>query len=121
MIKKNTNPRLRSKSRIRKKITGTTEKPRLTVFRSLNHVYAQVIDDVQGVTLASASTLSKELEEALKSSKGKISKGKLVGSLVAKKALEKNISTVTFDRNGYRYHGRIQAIADGAREGGLKF
>lgn len=114
-------PRERSKTRIRKKIFGTPEKPRFTVYRSLNHVYAQVIDDTTGKTVASASSLSKELLESIKEAKGKIAKGKLVGNLLAKKAIEKNINTVVFDRNGYRYHGRIQAIADGAREGGLKF
>lgn len=121
MIKKNTNSRLRSKTRIRKKITGTTQVPRLTVYRSLNQVYAQIIDDSTGNTLVAASSLSKELLEEIKNSKGKISKSKLVGSLVARRALEKNISNVVFDRNGYRYHGRIQAIAEGAREAGLKF
>ncbi|MCJ7554007.1 MAG: 50S ribosomal protein L18 [Ignavibacteriaceae bacterium] len=114
-------PRERSKTRIRKKIFGAPDKPRFTVYRSLNHVYAQVIDDTTGVTVASASSLSKELSDSLKETKGKIAKGKLVGNLLAKKALEKNITTVVFDRNGYRYHGRIQAIADGAREGGLRF
>jgi len=121
MIKKNKNIRLRSKIKIRRKISGIKEKPRLTVYRSLNNVYAQLIDDSDGNTLVSASSLSKELLEEIKSSKGKVSKSKMVGKLVAKKALEKNISQVVFDRNGYRYHGRIKAIADGAREGGLKF
>ncbi len=121
MIERNANSRLRSKTKIRKYISGTPEKPRLSVFRSLNNVYAQIIDDTTGTTLTSASSLSKELAEDIKKAKGKIAKSKVVGSLVAKKALEKNITTVVFDRNGYRYHGRIQAIADGAREGGLKF
>jgi len=115
------NPRLRSKTRIRKKITGTTEVPRLTVYRSLNQVYAQIIDDSTGNTLVSASSLSKELQDEVKGKKGKISKSKLVGSLVGKKALEQKIASVVFDRNGYRYHGRVQAIAEGAREAGLKF
>ncbi|HMN47913.1 MAG TPA: 50S ribosomal protein L18 [Ignavibacteriaceae bacterium] len=121
MIKRNTNPRLRSKTRIRKKITGTPEVPRLTIYRSLNQMYAQIIDDTNGNTLVAASSLSKEVLDEIKSAKGKISKSKLVGNLVAKKAKEKNISNVVFDRNGYRYHGRVQAIAEGAREGGLKF
>lgn len=121
MIKRNTNPRLRSKTRIRKKISGTTEVPRLSIYRSLNQVYAQIIDDSTGNTLVSVSSLSKELSDEIKNSKGKISKSKLVGNLVAKKALEKKIANVVFDRNGYRYHGRVQAIAEGAREGGLKF
>ena len=121
MIKRNENSRLRSKTRIRKVISGTTEKPRLIVYRSLNNIYAQIIDDTTGITLVAASSLSKEISEEIKNSKGKISKSKMVGTILAKKALEKNISTVVFDRNGYRYHGRVQAIADGAREGGLKF
>jgi large subunit ribosomal protein L18 len=121
MIKKNTNTRLRSKTRIRKKISGSNQVPRLTVYRSLNQMYAQIIDDSTGNTLVAASSLSKEILEEAKSSKGKLSKSKLVGNLIAKKAKEKNITSVVFDRNGYRYHGRVQAIAEGAREGGLKF
>lgn len=121
MIKRNENSRLRSKTKIRKNISGTPEKPRLSVFRSLDNVYAQIIDDTSGNTLIAASSLSKELADDIKKAKGKIAKSKIVGNLVAQKAKEKNITTVVFDRNGYRYHGRIQAIADGAREGGLKF
>lgn len=121
MIKRNSNNRLRSKIKIRKKVSGTKEKPRLTVYRSLNNIYAQLIDDSAGATIVSASSLSKELSGELKNIKGKIDKGKLVGKLIAQKALEKNISQAVFDRNGYRYHGRIKAVADGAREGGLKF
>lgn len=121
MINRNNNNRLRSKTKIRKKISGTGELPRLTVFRSLNNVYAQIIDDTTGRTLAAASSMSKELVEDLKNAKGKKAKSKIVGSFVAKKALEQNISSVVFDRNGYRYHGRVQALAEGAREGGLKF
>ena len=120
MVKRKNN-RTRSKIKIRKKISGVPERPRLTVYRSLNNIYVQLIDDVNGKTLTSASTLSKELTEELKSEKGKTSKSKAVGKLIAKKALEQNISSVVFDRNGYRYHGRVQAIAEGAREGGLKF
>jgi len=120
MIKRK-NKRTRSKIKIRKKLSGVPERPRLTVYRSLNNIYVQLIDDVNGKTLTSASTLSKELTEELKSEKGKTSKSKAVGKLIAKKALEQNISSVVFDRNGYRYHGRVQAIAEGAREGGLKF
>lgn len=121
MIKKNKNVRLRSKIKIRKKIAGTNNKPRLTVYRSLNNMYTQLIDDGSGSTLAAASSLSNELKEQLSKAKGKISKSKLVGVLLAKKALEKNITQVVFDRNGYKYHGRVKAVADGAREGGLKF
>lgn len=118
---KKLNSRERTKIKIRKKISGTSEKPRLTVYRSLNNIYAQLIDDSTGNTLVSASTLAKELVNDLKSSKGKIERGKLVGSLLAKRAAEKNITVVLFDRNGYKYHGRVQAVANGAREGGLKF
>lgn len=118
---KKLNSRERTKIKIRKKISGTSEKPRLTVYRSLNNIYAQLIDDSTGNTLVSASTLAKELANDLKSSKGKIERGKLVGSLLAKRAAEKNITVVLFDRNGYKYHGRVQAVANGAREGGLKF
>lgn len=121
MIKRNNNSRLRSKTKIRKVISGTQERPRLSVYRSLNNVYAQLVDDASGKTLVSASSLSKELKEEIQKAKGKVSKSKAVGTLVAKKALEQNISSVVFDRNGYRYHGRIQAVAEGAREGGLKF
>ena len=118
---KKLNSRERAKVKIRKKISGTSEKPRLTVYRSLSNIYAQLIDDSTGKTLVSASTLAKELASDLKLSKGKIERGKLVGTLLAKKAAEKNITVVLFDRNGYRYHGRVQAVANGAREGGLKF
>lgn len=115
------NKRYRSKIRIRKKISGTAERPRMTVFRSLSQIYVQLIDDNACNTVASASSLSKEIIDSVKDAKGKINKSKLVGQLVAKKAQEKNINNVVFDRNGYRYHGRIQALAEGAREGGLKF
>jgi large subunit ribosomal protein L18 len=121
MIKRENNKRLRSKIRIRKKISGTPEKPRLSIYRSLNNIYGQLIDDTNGKTLVSASSLSKEIAEDIKSIKGKSAKSKLVGTLVAKKALEQNVSNVVFDRNGYKYHGRVQAFAEGAREGGLKF
>jgi large subunit ribosomal protein L18 len=121
MIKKNKNSRTRSKTRIKKRIVGTSGKPRLTVYRSLNQIYAQIIDDSSGKTLVAASSLSKEIFNDISSAKGKINKSKLVGSLVAKKAVEQKITSVVFDRNGYRYHGRVQAVADGAREAGLKF
>lgn len=121
MIKKDYQKRSKVQKRIREKILGTSAKPRLSVFRSINHIYAQIIDDSTGTTLASASSLSKEIEKEIKNAKGKISKSKLVGNLIAKKASEKKISDVVFDRNGFRYHGRIQSVAEGAREGGLKF
>ncbi|GAB4292891.1 MAG: 50S ribosomal protein L18 [Ignavibacteriaceae bacterium] len=121
MIIKKSNNRLRAKIRIRKKISGTAERPRLSVYRSLGNIYAQLIDDNSGNTLIAASSLSKDIAEEIKSAKTKIEKSKVVGKFLAKKALEKNISSVVFDRNGYKYHGRIRAIAEGAREGGLKF
>jgi len=107
--------------RVRRKVSGTPERPRLCVYRSLSNIYAQVIDDTKGVTLAEASTLSKEILEDVKNLKGKVSKSSLVGKLVAKKAIEKGITQVVFDRGGLKYHGRIKALAEGAREGGLKF
>lgn len=121
MFLKDNKKRIRKKVRVRSKISGTPERPRLSVFRSLNHIYAQLIDDTKGTTLVDASTKSKELAEELKTSKGKTSKSKLVGKLVAKRAVEKGITSVVFDRNGFTFHGRIKAVADGAREGGLKF
>jgi len=109
--------RSRRKQGIRKEILGVPERPRLPVFRSLNHVYAQVIDDLTGKTLASASTRDKGFSD-----KGaKLSEATAVGKLVAQRAKDKGVSKVVFDRNGYLYHGRIKALADGAREGGLQF
>ncbi|MGB5288639.1 MAG: 50S ribosomal protein L18 [Ignavibacteriaceae bacterium] len=119
-MKKKTS-RDRARIKIRKKISGTTEKPRLSVYRSLDNIYAQIIDDTTGNTLIAVSSLNKEAKAELKSVKGKTNKSKLVGSLLAKKALEKNIKNVVFDRGGFRYHGRVKALADGAREGGLVF
>lgn len=112
--------RLRRKRSIRKRIVGTTDRPRLSVFRSNLHMYAQVIDDTDGRTLVAASTQSAELAGEIEGKK-KSELAALVGQLVAKKCLEKNIETVVFDRNGFIYHGRVKAVADGAREGGLKF
>jgi len=107
-------------SRIRKKVTGTTERPRLNVFRSNANIYAQVIDDMKGVTIASASTLDGELKGGLKSASN-IEAAKAVGAAVAKKALDKGIKEVVFDRGGFIYHGRIKALAESAREAGLNF
>ena len=120
MISNNRTKREKKRIRVRKKISGTSEKPRLAVYRSLTQIYAQIIDDSKGVTLVSASSLDKEIAEEIKKVKGKIGAGKIVGSLIAKKASEKDIKTVVFDRSGYAYHGRVKAIADGARDGGLK-
>ena len=105
--------------RLRKHINGTAERPRLNVFRSLNNIYAQVIDDVKGETLVSASTLDKELK--CQASGGNKEGAALVGKLVAERAVAKGITTVVFDRGGYVYHGRVAALADAAREAGLKF
>ncbi len=122
MIKKDTTKRrVRIKQTIRKRIFGSTERPRFSVYRSLNDIYGQIIDDVAGKTLIALSTNSKEVKEEIVSAKSKVEKSTLVGKLLAKKAIEKNINTVVFDRNGYLYHGRVKAFADGAREGGLKF
>jgi len=112
--------RLKRHLRVRKKIQGTTERPRLSVFRSSKHIYAQLIDDVQGVTVAAASTLDKELAEGLGNG-GSVEAAKKVGELIAKRAQSKGVAKVVFDRGGYLYHGRIQALADAAREGGLEF
>ena len=113
--------RLKIKTRIARKIRGTPEQPRLTVYRSLHHVYAQIIDDRQQKTLVAASSLSPDLRDDLKSVKGMKEVAKRVGKLIGKKALEKNVKTVVFDRNGYLYHGIVKSMADGAREAGLKF
>jgi large subunit ribosomal protein L18 len=121
MFKTDNKRREKIKVRVRKKIYGTTDKPRLSVYRSLNQIYAQIIDDDNGKTIVSASSLSKEIADQLKSVKRKVEKSKIVGNLIAKIALENKITEVVFDRNGFRYHGRIKALADGAREGGLKF
>ena len=102
---------------MRGKISGTAERPRLNVFRSSTNIYAQIIDDVHGVTLASASSLDKDIEGY----GGNVAAAKAVGQLVAQRAKDKGIETVVFDRGGYLYHGRVQALAEGAREGGLKF
>ena len=109
--------RLKRHIRVRGKISGTPECPRLNVFRSNANIYAQIIDDVNGVTLVSANTLEKSFEGAT----GNAEAAKKVGQLVAERALAKGIDTVVFDRGGYVYHGRVAALADGAREGGLKF
>lgn len=109
----------RRQERIRKKISGTPERPRLSVFRSLNNIYAQVIDDTKGVTVAAASTLDASFGEA-KKNRGSIESAKKVGALVAEKAKAAGVTKVVFDRSGYRYHGSIKALADSAREAGLE-
>ncbi len=110
--------RLRRHKRVRKTVSGTAARPRLCVFRSLKNIYAQIIDDDKGTTLVAASSLDAELKDIYGGNKDAAKK---VGELIAKKALEKGIDTVVFDRGGYIYHGRVQELADGAREAGLKF
>ena len=119
MIKRpNTNAqRLKRHKRVRARLSGTPETPRLNVFRSEANIYAQIIDDVHGVTLASASSLDKDIEGY----GGNVAAAKAVGQLVAQRAKDKGIETVVFDRGGYLYHGRVKALAEGAREGGLQF
>ena len=119
MAKNGNDSRKRRHRRIRMKISGTAQRPRLNVFRSLHHIYAQVIDDVAGNTLVAASTVDKEVAAQL-AGKKKQEQAALVGKIVAQRALDAGIQEVVFDRGGYLYHGRIKALADGAREGGLK-
>ncbi len=112
--------RSRRKQRVRKKVQGTAERPRLTVYRSLRHIYAQVINDNTGQTLAAASTLSKELRSKVKTT-GNTEAAKAVGELLAQEALDRGIKKVVFDRNGFLYHGRIKTLAEAARQKGLEF
>jgi large subunit ribosomal protein L18 len=112
--------RKRKHARVRRKISGTPERPRLCIFRSLTHMYAQIIDDTTGQTLASASTLDKEIKEQIAYG-GNIAGAAAVGSLIAARAQDKGIATVVFDRGGYIYHGRVAALAEAARKAGLNF
>lgn len=122
MLKKADKNKARQKRhlRVRKHIIGTAERPRLNVFRSLKNIYAQVIDDEKGVTLVSASTMEKAFQDS-KAAGGNIDAAKKIGEEVAKRAMEKGITEVVFDRGGYLYHGRVAALAEAAREAGLKF
>lgn len=119
--------RLRRHKRVRKKVSGTSLRPRLNVFRSNRHIYCQIIDDTQGITLISASTLDEEVKNSILSEKkksgkwSKIDSAKIVGFAIAKRAIQKGIKNVVFDRGGYLYHGRVKALAEAAREGGLIF
>jgi large subunit ribosomal protein L18 len=106
--------------RVRQKVSGTPERPRLTVYRSINQIYAQVIDDRSGTTLVSASSIDKETRKETKGG-GNIATAKVIGRIVAERAIAAGISKVVFDRGGYKYHGRVQALANAAREAGLKF
>jgi len=121
MLRQNSKNQTRQRvhDRIRKKVIGTAERPRLNVYRSLNHIYAQVIDDLQGVTLAAASTAQGKKAERVTG--GNVASAKTVGKKIAELAKQKGISKVVFDRGGYIYHGRIKALADAAREAGLRF
>jgi large subunit ribosomal protein L18 len=119
-MKKKLTGRERRKYRIRNKISGSPERPRLSVFRSARHIYAQVVDDANGGTIAAASTLSRDLKSTLDED-SKIDAAKKVGALIAQICLEKKVGRVVFDRNGYLYHGRVKALADAAREAGLEF
>jgi large subunit ribosomal protein L18 len=112
--------RLKRKKRIRKKVVGTQQRPRLCVFRSAKHIYAQVIDDMHGRTLAAASSLEKAVKVSADINNKK-SAANMVGKLVAERALEKGVKSIVFDRNGFLYHGRVKAVSDGAREIGLEF
>lgn len=112
--------RKKRQARVRKKVRGTVERPRLCVYRSSAHIYAQIIDDVNGTTLAAASTMSPSLKDALNGLK-KAEAAKLVGKTIAEEAKSKGLSKVVFDRNGFLYHGRVQALSEGAREAGLDF
>ena len=112
--------RRRRRQSIRKRIKGSGERPRLSVFRSARHIYAQIIVDTSGETLASASTLCREVRESLKTP-GNVEAAKKVGALIAKRAVQRGIQSVTFDRGGYHYHGRVKALAEAARETGLVF
>ena len=118
-INKNQDRKMRAE-RVRAKISGTPERPRLNVFRSLNNIYAQVIDDVKGVTIASASTMDKNIAKSIEG-KTKQEAAFIVGQAIAKNASSKGIKTVVFDRAGYQYTGRVKAVADGARDAGLEF
>lgn len=113
--------RRRRKAHIRKSVVGTEDRPRLVVFRSLKHIYAQLVNDNTHHTILTTSTLDKGISDELKKASGKVAKAKIVGKRMSELAKEKNITQVVFDRSGYIYHGRIKAVADGAREGGLDF
>lgn len=113
--------RSRRHKRVRKKISGTAERPRLVVFRSLRHIYGQLVDDSRGVTLMGISSTSPTVQGSVTDAKGKISASKLTGKVLAEKAIQSGVESVVFDRGGYKYHGRVRAFAEGAREGGLKF
>lgn len=120
-IRRDLSPRKRRQVRVRSKVYGSPERPRLNVFRSANHIYAQIIDDDKGHTLAAASTVEIDVKKELADKSTKMVEATQVGAMIARRAKEKGIDKVVFDRAGYLYHGRIKALADGAREAGLDF
>ena len=120
MVERRNEGRRRRHKSVRKKVCGTPDRLRLSVYRSLNHIYAQIIDDLQGHTLVAASSLDKEIKDK-RDHKGNAETAKLVGNLIAKRALEKGIKKLVFDRSGYLYHGSIKVLADAVREAGLEF
>ncbi len=119
-VKTNKARRVMRHIRVRRKVKGTSERPRLAIYRSLNHIYAQVIDDTKGITLAAASSLENELKSK-SDGKRKMEIAYQVGELISERAKEKGVNTVVFDRGGYKFHGRLQSLADAARKGGLVF
>lgn len=119
--KRTLSPRKRRHLRVRAKVSGTPERPRLNVFRSNEHIYAQVIDDTIGHTLAAASTLEKAVRERFPDEHPKVVEARIVGTVIGERAREKGITRVVFDRGGYKYHGRVRALAEAAREAGLEF
>lgn len=120
LLAKKMTARLKRKVRVRKKVRGTPERPRLNVFKSARHIYAQIVDDTTGTTLVAASTLSTEVSTGLNHT-GNMEAAQKVGEMIAKRALEKDLKAVVFDRNGFLYHGRVKALAEAAREHGLSF
>jgi large subunit ribosomal protein L18 len=115
------NARLRKKKHIKQRVFGTAERPRLVVYKSLKHIYAQLVDDVNQKTITGMSSLSKDLQDEIAKAKNNIQKAEVIGTGIAKKALDLKIDKVVFDRNGYIYHGRVKAIAESARKSGIKF
>ena len=119
-LKAKTRGQIARKARVRKRVKGTPQRPRLTVYKSLKHVYAQIVDDTTGQTLVAASTVGRDTRESLKKT-GTVEAAKVVGLAIGRKALSRDIVKVVFDRNGYPYHGKVKALADAAREAGLQF
>lgn len=119
--KRRLSPRKRRHLRVRARVSGTPERPRLNVFRSNKHIYAQIIDDTRGHTLVAASTLEREVRERFPNPHPKVEEARVVGQVIGERALARGITKVVFDRGGYKYHGRVKALADGARAAGLQF